>query len=478
MERNVTKAAVFTRVFVIMLQYLSNIIIPDHVADAFVYPQANNAKYTITDKVIHHFLEGFVRWDAQYFMHIARYGYTYENSLPFFPLYPLVVRLIAVVIYSVFPVISLDSSLLLVFTVLNVILFVLSAKTLFKLTTLIFDETMAYRTALLFCINPATIFFSAPYAECMFCYLTLQTILNCVILYKKHASTNFELEYHNVLYILPICLSAVVRSNGILNIGFLIYTYICIYIKHWPKNSLMKGTLFLLMVLWKISILTIICLAPFIIYQVYCYDMFCTNFETEYPLNVVAHAQENNYVLSGQFSKYNQSWCYDRIPLAYSYVQSHYWNVGFLKYYQLKEIPNFLLASPILIILFKKSCQHIVYNANRNVIDIFSFNKLFDKKKQLNIIFNPVLNVFVIHILFLSLFCILFVHVQVSTRMLCSASPIFYWFCANFFNDIKLDNFSDIFYKKMSLKQYVVILYFLSYFVIGIILFCNFLPWT
>src|SRR5690349_21015530 len=41
------------------------------------------------------------------------------------------------------------------------------------------------------------------------------------------------------------------------------------------------------------------------------------------------------------------SWCAQFLPFGYVHVQGKYWNVGFLQYYELKQIPNFILAFPI-----------------------------------------------------------------------------------------------------------------------------------
>uniref|UniRef100_A0A7N2KLP2 GPI mannosyltransferase 2 n=1 Tax=Quercus lobata TaxID=97700 RepID=A0A7N2KLP2_QUELO len=55
-------------------------------------------------------------------------------------------------------------------------------------------------------------------------------------------------------------------------------------------------------------------------------------------------------------------WCKARVPLLYNFIQSHYWGVGFLRYFQLKQLPNFLLASPILSLAV---CSIIYYAKSR-----------------------------------------------------------------------------------------------------------------
>jgi phosphatidylinositol glycan class V len=56
------------------------------------YDRNNN---NVLDSIIHKLLGGFIRWDGVYFLHVAEYGYIYENSLAFFPLFPWSVRILA-----------------------------------------------------------------------------------------------------------------------------------------------------------------------------------------------------------------------------------------------------------------------------------------------------------------------------------------------------------------------------------------------
>lgn len=83
--------------FVHSLQFLFDYFIPDHQADAFRSPliRAEAKQWTTTDHVVQTLLRGFTRWDSQYFLHIAQFGYTYEHMTAFFPGYPWISRILA-----------------------------------------------------------------------------------------------------------------------------------------------------------------------------------------------------------------------------------------------------------------------------------------------------------------------------------------------------------------------------------------------
>ena len=52
-------------------------------------------------------------------------------------------------------------------------------------------------------------------------------------------------------------------------------------------------------------------------------------------------------------------WCDSFPPSIYSYVQSKYWNVGFLRYWTPQQLPNFLLGAPPLALLFTYTLHYI-----------------------------------------------------------------------------------------------------------------------
>lgn len=104
--------------------------------------------------------------------------------------------------------------------------------------------------------------------------------------------------------------------------------------------------------------------------------------------------------------------------------------------------------------------------------DINRRNPFFDKK----------ILPFIIYWALLVIVGVLFMHVQVLTRFL-SACPPLYWFCASFFdpshNNCKGARAIETRSPKLVVwMQYLTLFYFLSYSLVGVLLFCNFYPWT
>ncbi|KDR23501.1 GPI mannosyltransferase 2 [Zootermopsis nevadensis] len=514
-HRKVIWFAVFSRLLIFFLSAAFNFILPDHDADAFQSPRdPSDKEWSSLDDFVKYLFGGLVRWDAQYFIHIALYGYTYENCLAFFPLYPMSVRVLAVcLLYPLEGFISHYSAFVLSSVVVNFIIFILSASVLYRLGLQVLrSEQLAYKAAILYCVNPATIFFVAPYSETLFACLTFYGMLKCGSGSTDHFSVGCGL---------PFGLGAVQRSNGILNLGFIFHKKLKHFLhfvmpgtkakaKH-LDSFLLAPLLLIAPVIYLISLIGEILLSviPFVLFQGYGYYKFCIVPDHNLPNFIVSYAETNELRLPGTASlkppiNHKEHWCNSSVPLAYSYIQDHYWNVGFLRYYQWKQIPNFLLAMPVVWIIFTyayrfaKQHPHLCCTLglwkDLSCTDTKVIEKLRVQMKQNKIKFAPEMFVYVVHVTFLTVFCILCIHVQVTTRMIASSSPILYWFTAYHFSNKRrnvleervdsLENLQSrwkVFIltdpapnREAKLIQY----YYLAYFIVGTALFSNFFPWT
>ena len=117
-----------------------------------------------------------------HFLHISQYGYIYEHSIAFFPFYPLCISQLTNLLSNILIMIphQYDTLLLLNSVVLNFIFSLITTVYLYKLTNLIFNNNnqLTTLTVILFCLNPATIFFIAPYSESLYFMLTTCALYN------------------------------------------------------------------------------------------------------------------------------------------------------------------------------------------------------------------------------------------------------------------------------------------------------------
>lgn len=204
------------------------------------------------------------------------------------------------------------------------------------------------------------------------------------------------------------------------------------------------------------------------------------------------------------------SWCNNDPPISYSYIQQVYWGNGLFAYWELKQLPNFALAVPVLAIVLVSAYNFMWFH--------------WDYVKRLGLVDNNMLGiprrpilavrhyrvlprecfVYVVHAASLAIFALFFMNIQVATRLIFSASPLVPWLTAMLTTrydkppvplseDESLDTLLKVecrsnlesktdtilFQEKIDTELgRWLIMYFLGYFLIGTILFANNLPWT
>jgi phosphatidylinositol glycan class V len=251
-----------------------------------------------------------LRWDALHFIHIARRGYVYEHEWAFLPgiHFVLSLSLLAPTLLSL--LIAYDAS----FTMYRLSLHHLGSPALARLAAILS----------LLPSSPVTLFL-APYSEPFFTYLSYKGMLYCAESRYFAAAGAFTL-------------AATFRSNGFLLSGFIIWGLL---VQPFLQRKPVRAFRFLFSPCRHSQIhpsrtilLSALPFVPFIAHNYAAYLAFCS----------AADAPQ---------------WCAHRLPLIYPFVQSRYWNSGFLRYWTLQQLPNFLIAAPPLLAISTFSIHHL-----------------------------------------------------------------------------------------------------------------------
>lgn len=498
---------------------LFNGLISDHNADAFKGTHFQRNQSGTLDRLVYNSLDGLNKWDSRYFISISKYGYQEISWIAFFPLYPILINILSkssspILHFFDYPTIQFLSAY-----AINLVCFTISSIALYKLTICLFnDKLFAINTVKWFSYNPASIFFSATYTESLYSSLILTAIWLLFQRYPKiQKEQNFDLILHNkhenrykfrdrlnssrtfeshelhfinddncdkfvklfshkwnsellrkflnekckfLIAILCLTFASFTRSNGIINVGFFWYLFLLdnfklIYYRKIRKlpnfNNLIKFLILLISTCFVIS--------PFFIVQYVHHSKFCSTNQTGSKLislnSLLTKEQTNNQMQFKKDQNLNDQICKVQFFKLYSFVQEKYWNVGLFKYYHLRKIPNFILASPMLLLvafIFKYFIESS--KSTSNLIKSGLGDQFWNK--------TALLFPFILHLLFLTLFSLLFINIEVLTRLICSSSPLLFW------SICKLPR---------KLQNYVKI-YFSIYFFVGTFAFSNFLPWT
>jgi phosphatidylinositol glycan class V len=240
---------------------------------------------------------------------------------------------------------------------------------------------------------------------------------------------NCEAHSYSLIGCIPLILASLTRSNG---------NFISIFIiAKWLQSKSLEGESH-----WRSinsndirSLLFLVsCNLPYVMVSYMRFHMLCAD-----PSEITSSSGDT------------QEFCSTSSFLfVYSYIQRKYWNVGFLRYFQLKQLPNFLLALPICLISIytvvhgEKVCRdkfskdkHLQVHTLGSTLTSFSIRALH------RVGCRPFATIAVtiqtmlghthhsycphaLHLLALLLVGLLMANVQITTRLLCSSCPIIY----------------------------------------------------
>ncbi|KAL6708979.1 ER membrane glycoprotein subunit of the GPI transamidase complex-like protein [Coniothyrium glycines] len=289
------------------------------------------------------FLLNLLRWDAVYFVQAAEHGKLHEQEWAFSWVYS---RLLSLTGQYVF---RCEECPLQCYVVAGIVISNLchlcSAFILYHLVILIVERPERHQIALvasvLHILTPAALFLAAPYAEALFSLLNFGGIL-MYAQSKLHEPSRTQTLVKDALKLcsgLCFATACLIRSNGLLSGLIFLFDLVgqlaSLKPASWNAQSCRRavvtctaGTLVLL---------------GFIAPQYLAYLEFCVGD----PHSV-------------------RPWCKKALPSIYSWVQSHYWNVGLFHYWTLSNLPLFVMATPMLWILVASSSA-VLYDGLRTV---------------------------------------------------------------------------------------------------------------
>jgi Gpi18-like mannosyltransferase len=242
---------------------------------------------------------------------------------------------------------------------------------------------------LLFLYNPAGIFFNVVYTESLFCLLSFKAVK---YLLQREKTTQS---------ILLMSCSVAIRSNGM----FLAPVIGLELLQRFFANLRSKISSSLGAFIQGISIIVIL-VVPFIAHNFYTYHNIC------------------------QSANHSSSMCEGGLLSFYGAVQDRYWNVGFLRYFNMGNIVFIIIGTPAVI---------------AGALCLLQYEKGFDLRQK------------GLYLSFVILFAItaLFTNIQSSTRFFCGHA-FFYFAMAKLAQSWRIVRLWAIFYWLTGIFMYVV----------------------
>ena len=260
-------------------------------------------------------------------------------------------------------------------------------------------KRISVQAAVLHIFSPAGIFLSAPYGESSFALFNFLGML-CyawAVQYRHDGNTISRDAMFTVAAGASFGVASMMRSNGLLSGTIFAWDAITLGLQLPAVFSDTKKQATLLATIFAGLLVAI----GFALPQTVAYIEYCTNGNT-------------------------RPWCEKLPPSIYSWVQSHYWGVGFLKYWTLNNLPLFLLAAPMLAVMMHTGYAGLIGVTNDEIIQQ-------DQKQAC--VFRHVLPRLALPQLILACMAATSFHVQIINRI-SSGYPVWYMLLALALQDV------------------------------------------
>ncbi|ETI28681.1 hypothetical protein G647_01132 [Cladophialophora carrionii CBS 160.54] len=350
----------------------------------------------------------FIRWDAIYYTHMSEQGHVFEQEWAFGIGLSTGISWIARFLSALGVSVRLSSTLAGV--ALSHTSHWLSVIQLWVLTKAIAEEmqcpdyyNLPLNAAALHIISPAGVFLSAPYSESPFSFLSMSSFLSFVYALQRFKNNqNVAGSTSMVLAGLRSCVATMLRSNGVLaGIPFLFEAITTALSILSQGLSTVRITRIASLIAGGLLVGIGMAYPQFLAYKEYCY---------------------------GRSPDDRRPWCNLTLPSIFTWVQSHYWNVGPFRYWTVSNLPLFLLAGPS-IWLLTYSAIDALRRPSSLVPGLSPASAGSISSNQKRIIMSLALPQLVLAILALTSY-----HVQIITR-LSSGYPLWYIWLASKLTD-------------------------------------------
>ncbi|KAK5677133.1 ER membrane glycoprotein subunit of the GPI transamidase complex-like protein [Elasticomyces elasticus] len=281
-------------------------------------------------KVVEYVLLRLTRWDGIYFASAAANNQqVYEQEWAFSWALSRVNSMLARVLLGPLPLSTIAKSAL-AGVIISHLAHLVATLAIYRLVYFLTPGSdlrkrhLAFTTSCLHVFSPAGIFLSAPYAEAPFALLNILGLL-CYAQAIENRFSTFADAYQldasfTLLSGLLFGLATTMRSNGILS--GLIFAWDTVSML--PRLGAVLRTRDGEAITRFLATLAagVLIAAGFVLPQAVAYMEYCTDGAT-------------------------RPWCTAYPPSIYSFVQSEYWDVGFMRYWKMSNLPLFLLALPV-----------------------------------------------------------------------------------------------------------------------------------